>query len=177
VSLQHRATEEHYELISELYYTCDRDRARMQQELLRLGMNLNRGGTLDESILYHLPIRRRIVEKAREMQKSGLYTREEHIRKLQQIRDGALGDENWKVGLAAEVAVGKAAGLYESFDPEGESGNGKLIPPQEMSTDAIRAKLAQLSQRQLPAPENQGPPVQQGEFDRSELYGEDDAAF
>jgi hypothetical protein len=173
-----RKTDEEADLIADLYFICDRDRRRIQSELLARGIQLNGGGTLDEKHLHHPQVRRKIVEKAREMRNSGIYTREAHIRKLQEIRDGALVDENWKVGLAAEVAVGRAAGLYENFDEEGDSPEAKLMPPESMTNDQLRSRLAQLQQRSLPPPDQQDPPVPQGDFNMQPIYqrldGEED---
>lgn len=170
-----RKTDEEVDLIAELYFICDRDRKRIQTELVSRGIHLNGGGTLDERHLHHPQVRRAIVEKAKEMRNSGIYSRESHIQKLQEIRDRALNDDNYKVGLAAEVAVGRAAGLYENFDESDDSTNeGKLMPPEQMSNDQLKARLAQLQQRQLPPPEKQGPAVPQGNFDPAMVRRFDD---
>lgn len=160
-------SEQEAELISELYYICDRDRMKM-------GHAFGIGRSLDDIYLHHPLVRRRIVEKAREMRRAGLYTREQHIAKLQAIRDGALGDENWKVALSAEVAVGKAAGLYETIDPDGESAKTKaLAPPENLTNDQIRQRLAQL-QNSLPAPSTE---LAVHDFSKDEDGIRDDRAF
>ena len=142
-----RVTEELAETISELYFTCEKDRTRM-------GHELGIGRSLDDLYLHHPLVRRRIVEKVRQMRRDKVYTREQHIASLQRIRDGAMGDENWKVALASEIAVGTAAGLYEKIDPDGESGGaGALPPPENLTTEQIRERLARLQQPALPSPE------------------------
>lgn len=170
-----RKTDDEVDLIAELYFICDRDRKRIQTELVARGIHLNGGGTLDDKHLHDLLVRRKIVEKAREMRNSGIYSRENHLKKLQEIRDGALADENWKVGLAAEVAVGRAAGLYENFDEDPDSAENKLMPPENMSNEQLKARLAMLQQRQLPPPEAQTAPVQQGAYPAFDTLADDEA--
>lgn len=161
-------TAETVDLIAELYFICDRDRKRMQTELVNRGIYLNGGGSLDNRRLFLPQVRRAIVEKAREMRKTGLYSREQHVQKLQEIRDRALSDDNFKVGLAAEIAVGKAAGLYENIDEDAPETVNKLMPPENMTTDQIKARIAELQAKQLPAPdtipESRSTPINRDQF-------------
>ena len=83
----------------------------------------------------------KIKEKALEMRKK--YSREEHLAQLEKIRELALDDEkpNLKVALASELAIGRAAGLYDNFsDLEDQSASGPAV--ENMSTEEIRRRLA-----------------------------------
>jgi hypothetical protein len=142
-----RLNEAQAETIAELYFLLDGDRKR-------IGEAIGLGRILDVQYLTHILVRRRIAAKVRQMRKDRVYTREEHILQLQKIRDACLADENYKVALSAEVAVGKAAGLYENIGPgDDESALASTKPAEQLSTDEIRAKLRRIQgQRDLPAP-------------------------
>ena len=65
-------------------------------------------------------IRSPIVEKAR-------LTLEQHLTNLLNLRDGAINDGKWGAAVAAEIARGKAAGIYEN---KGDSDTDKEITVQ-----------------------------------------------
>ena len=142
-----RISEAQAETIAELYFLLDGDRKR-------IGQAIGLGRILDIQYLSHILVRRRIAAKVRQMRKDRVYTREEHILQLQKIRDACLADENYKVALTAEVAVGKAAGLYENIGPgDEEAAQAATKPAEQLTTDQIRAKLRKIQgQRELPAP-------------------------
>ena len=127
--------------LAEAYFVLDRDVRRIAAHF-----ELDSGFT--KKLLLHPRTRAAIREKARDMAKT-LYSREEHIAFLKKIRDAAFGDDNYKVALAGEIALGKAAGLYENLAPEDDEGDGKALPdPASMTTEQLKAHL----QKALPAP-------------------------
>lgn len=142
-----RVTEEQAETLSELYFLLDGDRQR-------IGEAIGLGRILDVNYLTHILVRRRIVAKARQMRRDRVYTREEHVAKLQEIRDACLADENYKTALTAEIAVGRAAGLYENIGAGQEDEEMKAQPRvEDMDTDAIKRRLAKMQRLPAPAPE------------------------
>lgn len=89
---------------------------------------------LDRSDLQHWRIRQYIVEEG----KKTLLTREKHMEQLALIRDEAMGDpKTLRVALAAEIARGQAAGLY-NFAVKDEAEVQKI---EDQSTDRIRKQL------------------------------------
>jgi len=152
-----RLTDEIADRIVDLYFRCGGDRRL-------IGREYDGGPAVTDSDLQLPEIRSRIILAAKEMRRKGVYSREDHVAKLKEIRDAALHDENWKVGLAAEVAVGKAAGLYEKIDPDADDVGGKALPPPEnMTTEQIRERIARMQSRALPAPDSE-PMRPMGEF-------------
>ncbi len=65
-------------------------------------------------------IRQPIVEKAQ-------LTLDRHLVNLLNLRDGAINDGKWGAAVAAEIARGKAAGIYEN---KGDSDTDKEITVQ-----------------------------------------------
>jgi hypothetical protein len=135
-------SDEQAEELSELYFIEDR------------GSLAERMG-VPSSILKHWLVNPKVLslikKKAEEMSRK--YSREDHIRNLEKIRELALDEEklNLKVALAAEVSIGRAAGLYESFtDVEDNTGSGK--PVESLSTDEIKRRLSNLIPHQPNAP-------------------------
>lgn len=125
--------------LADAYFVLDRD-------YIKIGKHYGLEYSLAQKLMLHPLTRAAIRRKAREMSKT-LYTREEHLAFLKKIRDAAFGDDNYKVALSAEIAVGKAAGLYENIREE--DGDGKALPdPTSMSTEQLKAQLA----KALPAP-------------------------
>lgn len=139
-------TEEEAERIADAYFICDRDRMKM-------GHMLGIGRSLDTEFLVHPLVRRKIIGAVKQMRRDGVYTREEHVTKLKEIRDKCMEGENpnYKNALMAEVAVGRAAGLYENF---GGGDDPSMLEqekaPENLSTAEIRARLNK--SRHLPAP-------------------------
>lgn len=89
---------------------------------------------LDRSDLQHWRIRQYIVTEG----KKKLLTREDHLKKLAEIRDEAMGDpKTLRVALAAEIARGQAAGLYTTMVAD-ENEHEKI---EDQSTDRIRRQL------------------------------------
>ena len=101
----------------------------------------------DIGLLSHPFVKRKIAEKARAMRT--VYTLENHLDKLKEIRDAALEDGNHKVALTAEISVGKAAGLYETI-PVSEEVSSTASPIQ-LTTDEIRKRLAAMGTVALPS--------------------------
>jgi hypothetical protein len=140
-------TDEQAELIANHYFLQERDR-------LKIGMAIGMGRTLDVEWLVHPSVQRAIAAIVLSMRRDKLYSREEHIKMLQQIRDHCIKDDNWKTALAAEISVGKAAGLYENIgtpdDPDGISPSNK--PVETLDSDQIKRRLEKLrTQKALPA--------------------------
>lgn len=94
--------------------------------------------SFDLNLLMHPFVRKHIVEFQRSIRAN--YSLHDHIDKLKEIRDAAFDDENYKVALAAETQVGKAAGHY---DPKiADDGVGKEVDPTKLSTEELRRRLA-----------------------------------
>ena len=90
-------------LIADAYFKSSKDMAKMAKIL---GIK-----SFDVKLLLNPHVKKYIIEKR--VQVAELYTLEHHLQMLKKIRNGAMNDENWKVALSSEIAVGKAAGLYE----------------------------------------------------------------
>lgn len=119
--------------LAEAYFVLDRD-------FVRIGEHFEISSNLAKRLLLHPLTRAAIRRKAREM--AGiLYSREEHLRMLKKIRDAAFNDDNFKTALSAEVAVGKAAGLYENLGPEDPDNGAALPDPASLTTEQLRAQL------------------------------------
>lgn len=134
-------TEEEAQLIADAYFRGDKDPVRMARLLEVEQFDLN--------LLMHPLVRRFIVENQVALNRH--YSLEEHLTKLKQIRDGAMDDENWKVALSAEVAVGKAAGLYEPRLPD--DGKGDNVDPAKLTTEELRQRLAKAIGASIPREE------------------------
>lgn len=133
--------------IADAYFKGDKDPAKMAAVL-----GIDR---FDLNIIMHPLVRNEVVKRQRLL--NGVYSIEEHISKLKEIRDAALTDENFKVALSAETQIGKAAGLYEPKLP-GEDIPGESIDPTKLTTAELRRRIARSvgavipSQDALPAP-------------------------
>lgn len=125
-------------LIADAYFRSSKNVKKMK-EILDVG-------EFDLGLLTHPLVKKYIVEKQLALAES--YSLTEHLAKLKEIRNGAMDDENWKVALTAEVAVGKAAGLYENMSREDPIDNSKA---EQLSTEELRKRLANMG-RALPAP-------------------------
>ncbi len=93
----------------------------------------------DLDLVRHPLVKRQITKLAERMRKA--YTLEDHLDRLQEIRDQAMEDGNLRIALAAELSVGKAAGLYEKII---EPDTGEKTDTKKLSTDEIKAKLANM---------------------------------
>lgn len=135
-------TEFQAEEIAEAYYRAGRNANRMAGVL--------QVETFDLDLMMHPLVKRKVMEIGSRMRQK--YTLDDHLEKLQEIRDLALADSNLKIALTAELAVGKAAGLYEVIkEPDQDLGAGETA---KLSTEDIRRKLAQLGGPvPLPLPE------------------------
>lgn len=121
-------TESEGELIAEAYFRGSRD-----PEKIRKILDVEH---FDVNLLKHPLVKKFIVEKRLEIVQE--YTLSEHLTFLKKIRDTAFNDDQLKLALTSEVALGKAAGLYE---PKG------LPDPNEGSTDASKLSTEDLRKR------------------------------
>jgi hypothetical protein len=108
--------------------------------------------TFDLELIRHPLVKRHIVRLAERMRQ--LYTMEDHLSRLQEIRDAAMEAGNLRIALASELAVGKAAGLYEKI---GEAETGDVSKLEDLSSQEIRQRLARLEAAggTLPAPDRE----------------------
>jgi len=140
-------SEEQANLIANQYFLQEQDRRKM-------GEALGMGRILDAEYLAHPLVLRAIAAIVQSMRRDKLYSREDHIKKLQEIRDACIRDDNWKTALAAEVSVGRAAGLYENIgqpdDPDGISPSNK--PVEALDSDQIKRRLDRIQQARIAAP-------------------------
>ena len=117
------------ELIAQAYYKSGKNPRKMAEALGT--------PTFDLELIRHPLVKRQILKMGERMRKS--YSLEEHLSRLQEIRDAAMDAENFRIALASEIQIGKAAGLYERIaePPATEDPDlGKL------STDEIKKRLA-----------------------------------
>jgi hypothetical protein len=141
-------TEDQARDIASAYIRGEKDPPRIAQ-LLEID-------SFDLNLLMHPFVRRFIVEFQRSLRSD--YTLHDHMMKLKEIRNSALDDENWKVALASEIQIGKAAGLYDPKPLGDEDNNPDAIDPTTLSTDELRRRLAKAigatipPPRELPAP-------------------------
>lgn len=124
-------------LIAEAYYRCGKNPKQMAAAL---GVP-----RFDLELIRHPLVKRQIVKLAERMRVK--YSLDDHLERLQEIRDRAMEDGNLRIALAAELSVGKAAGLYERL-AEDEAAPDKL---QELTTAQIKERLARL-EAASPAP-------------------------
>lgn len=118
------------ELIAEAYFRASKNPKKVAEYL---GVE-----TFDMSLLANPIVRRKILDRAKMLSKK--YSIDDHLSKLKEIRDSCIDDANYKVALSAEVALGKAAGLYDlRKDEEPETGK---VEPEKLTTDQIRRLLA-----------------------------------
>lgn len=146
-------TEDEADLIADAFFKAGRDPRKVA---LHLGV-----ATFDLACLAHPVVRRKIIALAKEQSRK--YSLDKHLEKLQEIRDLCMQDGNYKTALAAEVSVGKAAGLY---DMNRKEESDKEVEPEKLTTDQIRDLLAKSGVRSagvLPSPDEV-----QGEFNEVE---------
>jgi hypothetical protein len=124
-------TDQEAEVIADAYFRASKDPSEMAKVL---GLD-----HFDLNLLMHPIVKAKIIKEKLKLNK--LYSLEDHVKKLQEIRDGAMDDENWKTALSAEVAVGKAAGLYEPKTTDDSSSNEK---PEQLSTQELRRRLGSM---------------------------------
>jgi hypothetical protein len=141
-------SEEQARDIASAYIRGEKDPPRIAQ-LLQID-------SFDLNLLMHPLVRRFIVEFQRSLRSD--YTLHDHMMKLKEIRNSALDDENWKVALASEIQIGKAAGLYDPKPLGDDSDNPDAIDPTTLTTEELRRRLAKaigatIPQKELPAPE------------------------
>jgi hypothetical protein len=126
---------------------------------LRAGRNPNKVGEalgmreFDKELLAHPLVRREVRAIARIHSQN--YSMSDHMEKLAQIRDAALDDGKYTAALGAELAIGKASGLYDKGVGD-EDENDPAIEPTKLSTTQIREMLAKrevAEQHALPAPD------------------------
>jgi hypothetical protein len=138
--------------LTEVYFIMEGDRRKM-------GQALGFPASVPPHLMVNPEVRRMIAAKARHG-RTNVYSREEHIAQLQEIRDRCLADENWKTALASEIAVGKAAGLYENVGAGSEEDAALIAgnkPVDQLTNEQIRQRLAKIqniagSQDALPSP-------------------------
>lgn len=127
-------TEDQAYLIAEAYYRSGKNPKAMAA---CLGVQ-----KFDLELIRHPLVKRQINKLAERMRQ--LYTLEQHLDRLQEIRDSAMADGNLRIALAAELSVGKAAGLYEKI-AEAEVINDDS--PSQLTTEQIKERLAKLEQK------------------------------
>ena len=128
MSCVHDLSDEQCQRVAELSFIFNGDCKRITEE-----MNLET--KISRSDLQHWRIRKYIIAEGKQMS----VTRENHIQWLEKIRDMALEDEKpqYRVALAAEIARGQAAGLYNTAVQDTDV--TKAI--EDQSTDVIRRQL------------------------------------
>jgi hypothetical protein len=136
-------TEEQALEIAKAYIQGDKDPVRMARIL---GVD-----SFDLNLIMHPLARGYIVKLHRET--GAAHDLTEHMRQLKKIRDAAFDDDNFKVALAAETQLGKAAGHYDP-KPAGEVSSGELDPT-KLSTDELRRRLAQTIGAVIPQKEQE----------------------
>lgn len=118
--------------VAQAYIKGDKDPLRMARIL---GVD-----SFDLNILMHPLTRGHIVRLHRALEAQ--HSLSEHQKQLKKIRDAAFDDENWKVALAAETQLGKAAGHY---DPK-PAGDGELpggqVDPTKLTYEDLRRRVA-----------------------------------
>lgn len=82
----------------------------------------------------------------REMLKDTTLTLSTHLQKLAELRDAAAGEGKYGPAIAAEIARGKAAGLYEEKDK-----NKDITDLSNLTLKEIEDKLSQLEGMQKKA--------------------------
>lgn len=121
---------------------------------LKCGRNPNKIGEalglpdFDKEILAHPLVRREVIAIARVNAQT--YSMVDHLEKLAEIRDLALDDKKYTAALGAEMAIGKAAGLY---DRAGDDPDDTVVEPTKLTSQQIRDMLARRGQEALPAPQ------------------------
>jgi hypothetical protein len=136
-------TESEARQIAEAYVKGDKDPLTMAK---MLGVD-----SFDLNLIMNPAVRRFIIAFQRAVRAE--YSLANHISKLKEIRDAALGEDNFKVALAAETQLGKAAGLYDPkpLDPNGEGGLADADPT-KLTTDELRRRLAKQIGAVIPQP-------------------------
>lgn len=124
-------SEEDAHEIATAYYKAERDPRKIAKILGVV--------TFDVNLMKHPLVKRTITKMAIRMREA--YSLEDHLSKLQEIRDMALEDGNYRIALSAEISVGKAAGLYERVADQAETTSENL---NELSTDELKKRLALL---------------------------------
>jgi hypothetical protein len=144
---------------------------------LKAGRNPNKVGEMlgmpsfDKELLAHPLVRREVIAIVRVNSQN--YSMVDHMEKLAEIRDKALDAEKFTAALGAEMAIGKAAGLYDKDRDNGDP-DDPLPEPRKLTTEQIREMLEQRerqeSQPALPAPD-------EPDLSGNELEVEDEADF
>ncbi len=142
--------------IAEAYFKAGRSPAQMAKVLQVV--------SFDANLLKHPLVKRKITKMAIRMREA--YSLEDHLSKLQEIRDMALEDGNYRIALSAEISVGKAAGLYERVAEQANDGGEDLAA---LSTEELRKRLASLGADPMKLA---GPDVFEEDGDTGE-YGEE----
>lgn len=83
-------------------------------------------------------VRERIREMQAELRKSSMLTLEDHLRELADLRDKACDAGKYAAAITAEVARGKAAGLYVERIETHSTGE------KELSRDALSKRLVEV---------------------------------
>lgn len=126
---------------------------------LKAGRNPNKVGEMlgipnfDKELLAHPLVRREVIGIARSVAQS--YSMIDHLEKLQEIRDLALDGGKFTAALGAELAIGKAVGLYDKGVAD-EDMDDPALEPKKLSTDQIREllhKREKSESRALPPPD------------------------
>jgi hypothetical protein len=82
----------------------------------------------------------------------------DHMAFLKKIRNAAFDDDNFKVALAAETQLGKAAGHYDPKPAGDDSDPTKQLDPTKLTSDELRRRLASTIGAVIPAPKQEALP-------------------
>lgn len=95
--------------------------------------------------VYHLPkIVKRLAELDEKTSVTLEYTREKHIKKLEEIRDLALADDAWTAAAATETNIGKALGMYTTKIEDVTTAEKKLANMTPEQLDAYIERLQKM---------------------------------
>lgn len=145
--------------IAEAYVRGDKDPPRMAR---LLGVS-----SFDLNLLMHPMVRAHIVNIQRSIRQK--YSLDDHIDQLKRIRNAAFNDDNFKIALAAETQLGKAAGHYDPKPPGEDGSPDQPIDPTKLTTAELRRRLARTIGAVIPVEEEPSlPPPQPGEADALE---------
>ena len=120
-------------LVAEAYFKSGKDPKKMAAHL---GIE-----KFDLDLIRHPLVKRKINALAEKMRAA--YSLEDHLDRLEEIRDAAMEAGNLRIALAAELSVGKAAGLYEKI-AETAPVSLDADATKSLTTDESKERLAQM---------------------------------
>jgi len=141
-------THDDADVIADAFFRAEKDPSRIADILGTSHFDLN--------LLTHPLVKQKIVAIRNRL--NGIYTLEEHLSALKGIRDKALDDDNLKVALTSEIALGRAAGLYDPKIVVEDQASGKEV--KKLGTDELRRRLSQIQPKALPEPEDDLPEIE-----------------